>query len=600
MKAMDWLYELVVAMAKYPLKTVQLIFIVLGPLAYAIVTYFHFKSLGDVVLVRVAHFGAAGVIVALPVVICSFLRGFLAVLDKTIIFRLISFDLDAHKLAALEVFAYGMVHTIAWGIFELPTYTQIYGITGWIMNALMVVPLIFVMPYFRNYFNGFNRQYLSPHKLASVFFLIAFLVHIPVKTAPLPPVITLFIEGGVLLGVLMFDRLLLVAFCLHKTSTTDRTMVLDGNTFRLSLRRPKGFKYGAGYYAYISIPGIRFFESHPFSICSGEKEDVVEFVIRVAGPWTRAVYSAINHGKLDHSIYLRGSFPEKTIVGAMKEKELAFISTGVGLTPFLSMMKTIKQRDREEVSIVGHVSSRSESDFRLIFEAVRVAESEGIPVSIFVYYTGSHANKSEIIESMTRQYGWSFTHVEKKAVRTRSKQFRGKDTDAVASVVQTKAHALGSCFLDEDDDQPLEIFEAEAEAIQERSRTMSVRKAWANTLDVSQMSSSMPLPSENGDDILGRNRKNTPKIDMQIIDDNTQEERIFPDVKVGDSVASDGEKGPGSGFVDVFFHDNRMDMSDVLGSSDGSFYFVGPGPIASFLNTQCARYGRKLFFTTWS
>eukprot|EP00357_Protocruzia_adherens_P027466 CAMPEP_0115017812 /NCGR_PEP_ID=MMETSP0216-20121206/28367_1 /TAXON_ID=223996 /ORGANISM="Protocruzia adherens, Strain Boccale" /LENGTH=357 /DNA_ID=CAMNT_0002388755 /DNA_START=357 /DNA_END=1427 /DNA_ORIENTATION=- len=357
---------------------------------------------------------------------------------------------------------------------------------------------------------------------------------------------------------MVLDRLILYTLSLHKTKPGDRTCILDNNTFRLSMKRPEKLKFLPGHYAYICIPSIRAIESHPFSICSGSDEENIEFVIRVIGPWTKKVYTAIESGKLTGNIYLRGTFPEKNIMGALEQKELSFISAGVGITPFLSMIRSLKPYDHTEKCIVAHVSSRRDCDFELLFEAIKKAEQQGIPASLYIYCTSNEENASQRIHNMVKPNGWSFQLMDKPVSRGYSKNFGGFNPGLLGDDMHRRSSIQRSCFLD--DGLPLKIVAVDTTKIRERSRTLSIRKALKRTLDAHghRLSSSLPLPEDlNNEKTAG---------DLKMVHHHNGKETHFPDVEIGDSlVTTEGEidSGTVTSLVDVFFYNNRMEMTEV-------------------------------------
>jgi len=52
------------------------------------------------------------------------------------------------------------------------------------------------------------------------------------------------------------------------------------------IRKPTGYTYKKGQYAYLNIPSVSKFQWHPFSIASDESSGTINFVIKNAGDWT--------------------------------------------------------------------------------------------------------------------------------------------------------------------------------------------------------------------------------------------------------------------------------------------------------------------------
>lgn len=103
------------------------------------------------------------------------------------------------------------------------------------------------------------------------------------------------------------------------------------------------WQFWPGTYAFICIPSIAATQWHPFTICSGQDDEHVEFLIHAAGDWTTALAKACMEAKTSQHfprVALDGPFPSPA-QSALSRQTLVAVGAGVGITPFLSLMATI-------------------------------------------------------------------------------------------------------------------------------------------------------------------------------------------------------------------------------------------------------------------
>ncbi len=127
----------------------------------------------------------------------------------------------------------------------------------------------------------------------------------------------------------------------------------DAVTLVLRADHHRGMQFHAGQFAWIKIGSSPFvFEEHPFSVASSaEHPERVEFTIKALGDFTELV-SAVRPGR---RVFLDGPYGGFTIEGHGASEGFVMIAGGVGITPLLSMLRTLADRGdgRRHRLIVG-------------------------------------------------------------------------------------------------------------------------------------------------------------------------------------------------------------------------------------------------------
>ena len=96
-----------------------------------------------------------------------------------------------------------------------------------------------------------------------------------------------------------------------------------------------GFKYLPGQYAFIrTVMNGRVSEEHPFTISSDPTGDYIEFTIKWVGEFT----SAVHHLRPGDDIIIDGPYGQFCFL-MKKPGDVVFIAGGIGITPFISMLR---------------------------------------------------------------------------------------------------------------------------------------------------------------------------------------------------------------------------------------------------------------------
>lgn len=113
-----------------------------------------------------------------------------------------------------------------------------------------------------------------------------------------------------------------------------------------------------GQFAFVEINGKEWNEPHPFTISSAPGEDRLRFTMKVLGDWTRRVREDLNTGG---TVQIRGPYGRFDTLQAGKKQ--IWLAGGIGITPFLSMLRAMKEDDDREVTLVYAVREEPEALF---------------------------------------------------------------------------------------------------------------------------------------------------------------------------------------------------------------------------------------------
>jgi predicted ferric reductase len=144
-----------------------------------------------------------------------------------------------------------------------------------------------------------------------------------------------------------------------------RAVAGDGVTLVIQADGHPGMPFAAGQFVWLKIGSTPFvFEEHPFSIAStAEHPDRIEFTIKALGDFTELL-GALRPGR---RVFLDGPYGGFTTEGLESVPGFVFIAAGVGITPLLSMLRTLADRaDPRRFWLI--VSARTQRDLMLLPE----------------------------------------------------------------------------------------------------------------------------------------------------------------------------------------------------------------------------------------
>lgn len=164
--------------------------------------------------------------------------------------------------------------------------------------------------------------------------------------------------------------------------------IYGGNVFRIEMA-PKGktMKYAPGQFIFINFENKKVGgEIHPFSISSAAGAEKLEIVVKFLGDYT----SELGNLKTGDIAYVEGAFGTFSYKEAENKKQI-WIAGGIGITPFLSMARSLKldecynihlyycTKNKEEAVFLGELQAIASKNEK--FEVINWRSSESGRIS---------------------------------------------------------------------------------------------------------------------------------------------------------------------------------------------------------------------------
>ena len=200
--------------------------------------------------------------------------------------------------------------------------------------------------------------------------------------------------GGIGLAFYAYRELLARRFApLHDFEVAAVTPVGDGLT-EITLR-PLGrrFAFVPGQFAMVFLEARDGWHRHPFTIASGAAEDDLRITVKALGDWTGKVADRIAPGMPAVVGGPHGRFDHRKAKGHQ-----VWIAGGVGVTPFLSWLRSLDHRPAG-----GHVDffyTSAEEPVPYAEEIAALAEQHGVDVHLFGTAAGRRLNIDAVVDAV--------------------------------------------------------------------------------------------------------------------------------------------------------------------------------------------------------
>ncbi len=218
---------------------------------------------------------------------------------------------------------------------------------------MMVNKLLFkisIVDYIRKLLNDIFKikyQYkLLIHNI-TIIALIILMLHIILAnsvTSNLPLQITLEAYFIIPITMYFYHKIVKVYFDDEKKYIVSEVIKESNNIVTLKFKKKKGkaFIYYPGQFLYVRLcsKGVPH-DEHPFTISSTPTErNYISVTVKQLGDFT----NKLNLVKPFDKAYIDGPFGNFTFFNKAKNKKLCFIAGGIGITPFLSMLRFMRDK----------------------------------------------------------------------------------------------------------------------------------------------------------------------------------------------------------------------------------------------------------------
>ncbi|MGH3477859.1 MAG: ferredoxin reductase family protein [Nocardioidaceae bacterium] len=172
------------------------------------------------------------------------------------------------------------------------------------------------------------------------------------------------VMGLIVLAVVARRWLWLPVKARRRSYVVENVTAVSGDAVTLEVRahEHEGFPFHAGQFAWLKVGSSCFaFEEHPFTIAStANTPDCKQFTIKALGDFTELLHG-LRPGR---RVYLDGPYGRMTTDGLESSWGFVFIAGGIGVTPMLSMLRTLADRGdrRPHLLLLG---ARTENDLIL-------------------------------------------------------------------------------------------------------------------------------------------------------------------------------------------------------------------------------------------
>ncbi len=257
-----------------------------------------------------------------------------------------------HRQISLVTFALIAAHPLMLFIFD-PQYLNLLNLATapWAARfgvaAIILFMALISLSIWRKKIRFEYDQWRIWHGILAIAALTLALVHIELRGYYLNTLWKqLFwgIYGALWVGVLAWVRVIKPFLLLRKPYLVEDVISERGNTWTIILRpvNHDGFRFQPGQFSWITAWNSPFQDhEHPFSISSSaEQTSQLAFTIKELGDFTRRIKD-LTRGQ---RIYVDGPFGSFSIDRHPNSKEFVFIAGGIGITPMMSMLRTLADR----------------------------------------------------------------------------------------------------------------------------------------------------------------------------------------------------------------------------------------------------------------
>ena len=146
------------------------------------------------------------------------------------------------------------------------------------------------------------------------------------------------------IGMLAYTRIIYPLRLIHRSFLVKETKEEQGDVWTITMEpvNHKGFQFAPGQFAWLTAWKTPFSDTeHPFSIASSaERKTEFKMSIKNLGPFSKKIRTL----KPGDRVYVDGPYGTFNLDHFPNAEQLIFISGGIGVTPIMSMLRTMADR----------------------------------------------------------------------------------------------------------------------------------------------------------------------------------------------------------------------------------------------------------------
>ncbi|MEM6720193.1 MAG: ferric reductase-like transmembrane domain-containing protein [Bacteroidota bacterium] len=239
------------------------------------------------------------------------------------------------------------------------------------------------------------HKWINFHKLMGVFYVLGVIHGIFVLSLIKElPITRVYVFGMAFIGMgaWLYKAFFFTIFHKKLAYTIVSIRKLNLEIVEIEMKASgKKLMYKAGQFAFFTFPSIRKGEQHPFTLSSHPNDENIKVTVKSLGDFTQKMLHDLQVGE---AVSVEGAYG-KFSSAYSKEKEQIWIAGGIGITPFVSL---IKDYYTQKVTLYWCVADESDAVFRSYFERI---ESQN-PLFEFVLWNSSQHGHISVDELSLR------------------------------------------------------------------------------------------------------------------------------------------------------------------------------------------------------
>ncbi len=211
------------------------------------------------------------------------------------------------------------------------------------------------------------HKWINIHKLMGVFYVMAVMHGLMVNSLIKElPITRIYVFGMSFLGIGAWAYRAFFYNLVNKKLTYTISSIKDlGNQITEIILAPENtsLQFSAGQFAFFTFPSISKKEQHPFTISSHPNKKNLRITVKGLGDYTDNLAQKLEVGQ---TAKVEGAFGHFTLDHTQKERQI-WVAGGIGITPFLSLAKQIKD---QKVDLFWCVNKAEEAVYSAELEKV--------------------------------------------------------------------------------------------------------------------------------------------------------------------------------------------------------------------------------------